>query len=84
MMASTSLEAYDKEGMATLREKVYTIISECNMLSNRDIAEILGKDNGTISGRTNELAKEGRIYAWCKKKDKMTGKMVQVWEAIGC
>lgn len=82
MMADTSLQAYDPESMETLRMEIYNLIKGCNMLSNRDIAHILGKENGTVSGRTNELAKDGLIRAWTRKVDNMTGRSVKVWEAM--
>lgn len=82
MIARTSLEAYDPQGMSSVRESVYRLIKDCPMLSNRDIAAILGKDTGTISGRTNELSKDGLIRAWSTKKDPVTGKRVQVWEVV--
>lgn len=85
MMARTSLDAYDRGAMITLKETIYGMIAECNMLSNRDIASILGRDTGTVSGRTNELKKEGRIRPWSTKRDPVTEKMVQVWEVCnGC
>ena len=82
MIARTSLEAYDPDSMEPLKERIYDMILECNMLSNRDIAVLLGKDNGTISGRTNELCKEKRIIAWTTKKDTLTGKTVKVWGVV--
>lgn len=82
MIARTSLEAYNPAEQQPLKEQVYALILQCNMLSNRDIAVILGRDNGTISARTNELCAEGRISSWTKKKDALTNKFVQVWEAI--
>ena len=76
MIARTSLEAYDPDSQQPLKEQVYALILQCN------IAVILGRDNGTISARTNELCAEGRISSWTKKKDALTNKFVQVWEAI--
>lgn len=82
MIARTSLEAYDPRALSTVRQQVYGLILDCPMLSNRDIAAILGKDTGTISGRTNELVKDGLIRSWSTKTDPNTGKRVQVWEAV--
>ena len=82
MIAQTSIQAYDREGMNSLRTDVYNLIHECNMLSNRDIANILHREPSTISGRTNELMEDGFIVPWDTKKDPITGRKVQVWEAI--
>lgn len=83
MIARTSLQAYDRNAMLPLREQVYNMISECNMLSIRDIATALGCDTSTISGRTNELMKDGRIKPWAEKVDTRTNKTVKVWEVCG-
>ena len=82
MIAETSLLAYDPKGMTPLREQVYARIAECNMLSIRDLAIILGRDTSTISARINELAKDGRIRDWAKKTDERTGKTVCVYEVV--
>ena len=82
MIADTSLEAYDPQGMAPLREIVYRTIADCNMLSIRDLANILDRDTSTISGRIRELTIEGRIRDWDRKVDPITGKKVKVWEAV--
>lgn len=82
MMADTSLEAYDPDSMATLRHRVYETIKDCPVLSNRDLARILGREPSTISGRTNELCDLGLIRAWDTKKDPTTGKKVKIWEAV--
>ena len=82
MIARTSQEAYDPVELSTVRDSVYALIKDCPMLSNRDLARILNKDPGTISGRTNELASFGWIRAWSTKTDPVTGKTVKVWEAV--
>ena len=82
MIADTSMQAYDRESMNSLRTDMYNLIRECNMLSNRDIANILHREPSTISGRTNELMEDGFIVPWDTKKDPITGKTVKVWEAI--
>lgn len=83
-MAQTSLKAYiDSEAeFSSLKKQVYELIKECPALSNRDIARILERENGTISGRTNELAEEGLIRSWGVKTDPVTGRAVKMWEAV--
>ena len=82
MITVNSLEAYSFQDQTPLRERVYREISICNMLSIRDLANILHRDTSTISGRVNELAKAGRIRDWDKKVDPITGKTVNVYEVV--
>ena len=84
MIAQTSLQTYidSKAEFASLKKQVYELIKGCPALSNRDIARILDRENGTISGRTNELAEEGLIRSWGVKTDPITGRPVKMWEAV--
>ena len=84
--AQTSLLAYNElkatGKLGNLQSKIYALIQERSDLSNRDIARILGLEICTVTGRVNELTKEGLIKAWGRKTDPRTGKTVKVWKAI--
>lgn len=85
-VAQTTLLAYNELKMSrklgNLQSKIYALIQERSDLSNRDIARILGLEICTVTGRVNELTKEGLIKAWGRKTDPRTGKTVKVWKAI--
>lgn len=85
-VAQTTLLAYNELKMSgklgNLQSKIYALIQERSDLSNRDIARILGLEICTVTGRVNELTKEGLIKAWGRKTDQRTGKTVKVWKAI--
>lgn len=83
-VASTSIESYASLGgkLSAMQSQVLGLIIEDRTLSNRDIAEILGKEICTVTGRVNELCEMGCIRCWGTKKDIRTNRTVKVWEAI--
>lgn len=85
MIAQTSIESYHALSdvrLGALQREVLEVIRECPSLSNRDIADYLGRDICTITGRTNELKEAGLIRCWSTKIDPKTHRKVGMWEAV--
>ena len=86
MVTQTSKLAYrelNEEGVGdTQKEKILDVVSSYfynydKGLSNREISNLTGFEINAVSGRVNDLKKEGLIVEAEKKKDKQTNKLVQ-------
>ena len=86
MVTQTSKLAYrelNEEGVGdTQKEKILDVVSSYfynydKGLSNREISNLTGFEINAVSGRVNDLKKDGLIEEAEKKKDKQTNKLVQ-------
>ena len=86
MVTQTSKLAYrelNEEGVGdTQKIKILDVVSSYfynydKGLSNREISNLTGFEINAVSGRVNDLKKEGLIVEAEKKKDKQTNKLVQ-------
>ena len=83
--AQTSILSYysiDKAKVNRLQREIYNLIKGDKTLSNRDIANTLGLEIGTVTGRVNELVDMGLIVWWAVKKDTRTNRTVKIWKAV--
>lgn len=85
-VTDTSIESYyDAESQShfeTQRDWILHCIKNAYRPSISDISRISKVAKSSVTGRLNELEKEGLIHKADKKKDPFTGKTVY-WYAIG-
>ena len=84
-VSQTSILSYytlDKAKVNTLQREIYNLIKQDKTLSNRDIANALGLEICTVTGRVNELVEMGLVVSWAVKKDLRTNRTVKVWKVV--
>ena len=84
-VAQTSILSFYKlepQKINKLQQQIYDLIKSNRTLSNRDIANTLGLEICTVTGRVNELAEKGLIVSWAVKKDLRTNRTVKVWKVV--
>ena len=84
-VSQTSILSYytlDKAKVNTLQREIYNLIKSDRTLSNRDIANALGLEICTVTGRVNELVEMGLVVSWAVKKDTRTNRTVKIWRTV--
>lgn len=82
LMQTTSLTAYINKIKPSLGERqkaVYMEILKGNSLTNSEIAASLNAPINTITPRTNELVKMGRVEMDTKRTCRVTGRTAIAW-----
>ena len=82
-VAQTSIWSYHSLDDLTPRQaEVLRTIRKMMFASNREIAQDLDMEIGSITGRTNELVAKGMVVEAYKQTDPKTRKTVTYWKAI--
>lgn len=59
--------------------QIFEVLGRVQAMSNRQLSIELGLEISDVAGRTNELAKQGRVCEYDKQRDLITGKTVIRW-----
>lgn len=80
----TSIKAYydsaSQRVFATQREFIYYVVENAKHPSLSDVARMTNIKINAVTGRMNELEKQGRIHKAGQKKDPFTGQTVNYYE----
>lgn len=87
MVRDTSLKAYKEEIKPTLRPRQkavldaihYIIYTKNTFPTNLEISNFMGIPINSITPRTNELHKIGKLFLAGKRTCKISGRMAQIW-----
>lgn len=86
LMVDTSLDAYNQiKGELGARQRVvldainHIIYTKNTYPTNLEISQFLGIPINSITPRSNELAKLGKIWNYGKRTCKVSGRMARVW-----
>ena len=71
---------YSLNDLSDRQRQVYRLLQQHGQMSNNDIKRILGLDSCCVTGRVYELREMGLVWDCGSKEDRLTGKMVTVWE----
>jgi Mn-dependent DtxR family transcriptional regulator len=84
MIQDTSLDAYFGEKKNHNNQKIFitNLLSVYGTLTNKEISRIAKLETSSVSGRVNDLRKEG-LVAFCEKRIcSISGKRVNAWRLI--
>lgn len=84
MIQDTSLDAYfeEKKNHNNQKSLITNLLSVYGTLTNKEISRISKLETSSVSGRVNDLRKEG-LVTFCEKRIcSISGKRVNAWRLI--